>query len=155
MILDRVRQTMQLLSDIMEILIAIIVGVSLVIATIRFMPEIGGYIEAGAGPEKFMLFLEEIFNLVVGIEFIKMMCKPSSDNIIEVLMFLVARHMILGGSTALDNFFSILGIAVLYIIKNFLHEKKNARAIAREQIRMRLRDIGLEVEDPHINKDIK
>ena len=43
---------------------------------------------------EFLIFLEDMFSLVVGIEFIKMLCRPSADNVIEVLIFLTARHMI-------------------------------------------------------------
>lgn len=43
---------------------------------------------------EFLIFLEDMFSLVVGIEFIKMLCQPSADNVIEVLIFLTARHMI-------------------------------------------------------------
>lgn len=41
---------------------------------------------------EFLIFLEDMFSLVVGIEFIKMLCRPSADNVIEVLIFLTARH---------------------------------------------------------------
>ncbi len=49
-----------------------------------------------------------------GVEFIKMLCKPSAENVIEVLVFLVARHMILGTNSAVDILLSVLAVALLY-----------------------------------------
>ena len=64
-----------------------------------------------------LIFLEDMFSLVVGIEFIKMLCRPSADNVIEVLIFLTARHMIVGGSSSLDIFLSVLSVALLYGVR--------------------------------------
>ena len=50
-------------------------------------------------------------------EFIKMLCRPSADNVIEVLIFLTARHMIVGGSSSLDIFLSVLSVALLYGVR--------------------------------------
>lgn len=66
---------------------------------------------------EFLIFLEDMFSLVVGIEFIKMLCRPSADNVIEVLIFLTARHMIVGGSSSLDIFLSVLSVALLYGVR--------------------------------------
>ena len=55
-----------------------------------------------------------MFSFIVGVEFIKMLCKPSAENVIEVLVFLVARHMILGNNSAVDILLSVLAVALLY-----------------------------------------
>lgn len=119
--------------DILELIMAVIVGIGLIVTIVTFIPEFKELIIGGSKTGNFLLFLEEIFNIVVGIEFMKMICKPSSDNVIEVLVFLVARHMIIGTNSALDNLLSIASIGVLYLIKNYLHDRKGARALAREQ----------------------
>ncbi len=64
--------------------------------------------DAGA----FLLYLDAVFNVVIGIEFMKMLCKPSSANIIEVLIFLIARHMIVTSTTPLEDLLSVLSIGV-------------------------------------------
>lgn len=68
---------------------------------------------------EFLIFLEDMFSLVVGIEFIKMLCRPSADNVIEVLIFLTARHPAYdcGGSSSLDIFLSVLSVALLYGVR--------------------------------------
>ena len=73
-------------------------------------------------------FINMGFGLVIGIEFIKMLCKPNPDNVIEVLLFLVARHMIIDENTALDILLSVLSIAILFIVRqafHIVHERKS------------------------------
>ena len=47
-----------------------------------------------------------------------MLCQPSADTVLEVLIFLVSRHMIIGDTSAFEDFVSIVSIALLFAIKN-------------------------------------
>lgn len=69
----------------------------------------------------FRHYLEKIFVLVIGIEFLEMLCHPNSDNVIQVLIFLVARHMIVGETTPYEDFVSVLSIAVLFVLRKYMH----------------------------------
>ena len=82
---------------------------------------------------EFLIFLEDMFSLVVGIEFIKMLCRPSADNVIEVLIFLTARHMIVGGSSSLDIFLSVLSVALLYGVRYGLRLMKRRTGKSGEE----------------------
>ena len=62
--------------------------------------------------------------VMVGIEFIKMLCKPSAENVIEVLVFLIARHMIIGSNSALDILLSVVSVALLYGVRLVLRREK-------------------------------
>lgn len=93
---------------------------------------------------EFLIFLEDMFSLVVGIEFIKMLCRPSADNVIEVLIFLTARHMIVGGSSSLDIFLSVLSVALLYGVRYGLRLMKR-----------RTRKGGEETPPEKLNSDTK
>ena len=53
-----------------------------------------------------------------------MLCKPNSDNVIEALVFLVSRHMVIGTNSAIDNLFSIISIAILFLVKALIHDQK-------------------------------
>ena len=123
----RIQKYALIVCDILEILAAIIVGVAIVTAIVALVP---GFLhfwvnrtEAGV----FLSFLEEILNVVIGIEFLKMLCKPSSEHVIEGLVFLVARHMIVGTTTAQEDLLSIIGIAILYVLSRFMVMTKNGR----------------------------
>ena len=123
-----------IVSEVLVLFFALLVGLALVVAVVRFVPEIGSYMAGYHGTDMFLEVLEEIFSLVVGIEFIKMLCKPNTDNVIEALVFLVARHMIIVTNSAIDNLFSIISIAILFLVKAFIHDQKRKhRAMDLEQ----------------------
>lgn len=130
---DKIKNVSQKICDILELIIAIIVLVAVIIAIIMFLPELLEFAKNGARPAQFLIFLEEIFSIVVGVEFLKMLCKPNNDNVIEVLVFLVARHMILGSNTAIDYLLSIIGIGLLFLIRSYFHDKKRARLAAEQK----------------------
>ena len=67
-----------------------------------------------------MEYLDAAFNVVIGIEFLKMLCKPSSANIIEVLIFLIARHMIVQTTTPLEDLLSVVSIGILFFFRRFM-----------------------------------
>lgn len=79
-----------------------------------------------AEPSSFNHYLELILMLVIGLEFLQMLCRPNADNVIEILIFLVARHMIVGTTTPLDDFVSVISICILCALRRYLHNMKEA-----------------------------
>jgi len=114
---EKARKIIQRVCDIIELLVAVAVGLGLIYSVILYIPFGLELLARSGDTTEFLVFLEDMFNIVVGIEFIKMLCKPSSDNVIEVLVFLVARHMIIGSSSAFDIFLSVLSVALLYAVR--------------------------------------
>lgn len=68
----------------------------------------------------FLYFIGYIFNILIGIEFLKLLCHPSANTVLEVLTFLVARHMIIEHTTVVENLLSIVSIGVLFAMKKYL-----------------------------------
>ena len=64
--------------------------------------------------EAFYYFLESALSLIVGIEFLKMIIIPTSQNVIETLLFAVARHIILDHGTDV-MIFGTLSILLLFL----------------------------------------
>lgn len=123
---NKILRLMQKICDILEIFIAGLVVIALFISIIKIFPEFVHLWKGTNGSNQFLIFLAQIFNFVVGIEFIKLLCKPNTDNTFEVLIFLVARHMIIGKNSSLDMFLSIIGIAVLCVVRHIIHQNKRA-----------------------------
>ena len=57
---------------------------------------------------------------MVGAEFLKMLCKPRTENIIEALIFLIARHMIVQTTSATENLISVVSICMLFLFRRFM-----------------------------------
>ena len=111
---EKIRKAFQKACDIIELCIALAVGLGLLISVILYIPMGVELLFSSPDPAPFRVFLEDMFSFIVGVEFIKMLCKPSAENVIEVLVFLVARHMILGNNSAVDILLSVLAVALLY-----------------------------------------
>ena len=69
------------------------------------------------------LFISAIINLVICIEFVKMLCKHTPDTLVEVMMFAIARQMIVEHTSPQQNLLVVLAIAILFTIKKFLFGK--------------------------------
>ena len=89
---DKARRILYRGGEILELLMAAAVVAGILVAMITLVPELARYWEHRTIAGAFMEYLDAVFNVVIGIEFLKMLCKPSSANIIEVLIFLIARH---------------------------------------------------------------
>ena len=71
--------------------------------------------------------LSDILNLVVGLEFIKMITVRSHGAVLEVLMFTTARQLILDHSMQ-GHLLGVIAIAGLFAIWRFLYDKNEERA---------------------------
>ena len=122
---EKARILIQKGCDVLELVLAVAVGIGLVVSLFRYIPEGIKLLTGTGGTAGFLQFLEEIFGIVVGIEFIKMLCKPSAENVIEVLVFLIARHMIIGSNSALDILLSVVAVILLYLLRLMLRREKH------------------------------
>ena len=107
----------------MELIMAFVVAISIAIAIFRFFPEISTLLHSTES-SALIHFLEELFYIIIAIEFLKMLCKPNADTIIEVLIFLEARHMIIGETTSAQDLLSIICIVMLFLLQIFLQRMK-------------------------------
>jgi uncharacterized membrane protein (DUF373 family) len=105
------------LGDILEIVLSIFVALAAVAAVISFVPDFFGMMTDGLGLRELSEVLEEILTVVIAVEFLKMLLKPTSLTVIEVLIFLIARHMILQQTTPTQDLISVIGICLLLAAK--------------------------------------
>ena len=108
----------------LELVVAVLVLLACICGLIALFPHLADMFAGlnGMAGQKNMLsdFLERVFTVVVGIEFLKMLCKPSSANVLETIIFLVARHMILVESKPWEDFLYVMAIVCLVLTKHFL-----------------------------------
>lgn len=70
--------------------------------------------------ENFNQFLALALNIVVGIEFLKMLCRHSMDAVIEVLLFTLARQLIVTQHSMVEGLLCILAIGILFVVRKYL-----------------------------------
>ncbi len=125
---DKVRKALYEACDVLELLMAAAVVCGIVVAALTLGPELQEYWNHRMDEGAFLSYLDAVFNVVIGIEFMKMLCKPSSANIIEVLIFLIARHMIVTSTTPAEDLLSVLSIGVLFLFRRFMLMTKPDKA---------------------------
>ncbi len=106
-------------SSILEVVLAILVLIGLLISTVPIAQEMFNLVSTRS-TEAFQTFLGHAFNLVIGIEFIKMLAKHSPGSALEVLLYAIARQMILGHESALESFISVASIGLIFLIRRFV-----------------------------------
>ena len=66
-----------------------------------------------------LMSIVPLVDIVIGIEFIKMLAKHSPGSVLEVLLYAIARHMIVGHEDAVQNLVSVGAIALIFIIRKY------------------------------------
>ena len=68
----------------------------------------------------FSLFLSEAFSLVIGIEFTRMLIKHSANAAIEVLLFAIARQLVIAHTATWEMLIGVVAIAGVFAIRKYL-----------------------------------
>lgn len=114
-----IRTHLAAIASFMEILASAIIVLVIIFSTFYLLTNAVGMMQNDFTYEDFNDFLGHALMIIIGIEFVKMLCKHTPGSAIEVLVYAIARQLIVHETTPLDNLFTILGIAVLFIIRKF------------------------------------
>ncbi len=112
----------------LELIAAILMIIGIVLAIFGTVTDIGLFKGVARHEHAFMEYIERVFAIVIGIEFLEMLYTPTGDQVIHTLIFLVARHMIVGEATPLENLISIVSIALLMILRHWLNTSGDGKA---------------------------
>ena len=105
-------------STLLEIVLSGLVLIGLLLTIIPLIKWMPGLLFDGNDVE-IRSFLERALDIVIGIEFIKMLAKHSPGSVLEVLLYAIARHMIVGHEDAVQNLVSVGAIALIFIIRKY------------------------------------
>ena len=114
------REYVMKFADMFETVIGILLAVSIGISVIYLIGDIRLIVTSNSDLENFNQYLGVAFNLVIGIEFIKMLCKHTPETVIEVLLFAIARKLIVEHTSTLENLIGIISIGVLFATRKYL-----------------------------------
>ena len=137
----RLKVTVHIICEVLEMIAAALMLVGILFSTCSLIRNVDLFRELLLDTSSFRGYMDQIFMLVIGIEFLVMLCKPNSENVIEVLIFLVARHMIVGETTPYQDFVSVVSVALLCVVRRYLrinNEKRDenkAAGILEEKLR--------------------
>ena len=105
-------------ATLLEILLSGLVLIGLLLSMVPLLQWMPGLLFDGNDVEV-SIFLQRALDIVIGIEFIKMLAKHSPGSVLEVLLYAIARHMIVGHEDAVQNLVSVGAIALIFIIRKY------------------------------------
>ncbi len=123
--MKKVRDVMFEFCHILEIAISVIIGIAAVILCVRLFWQMINSTVFGSGDEVLTEVLDGAMTLAIGVELIKMLCKHTSETIVEVLMFAIAKQLVVMHTTPLENLLTVATIAGLFAIRKFLFRKED------------------------------
>ena len=105
-------------AGILEVVLSGIVLAALLMSIVPLVELMPGLL-TDADSLEIRTFLERALDIVIGIEFIKMLAKHSPGSSLEVLLYAIARHMVVGHESAMENLLSVSAIALIFIVRKF------------------------------------
>ena len=105
-------------AGILEVVLSGIVLIALLMSIVPLLRLMPGLL-TDADSMEVHTFLERALDIVIGIEFIKMLAKHSPGSVLEVLLYAIARHLVVGHDSAVENLLSVGAIALIFIVRKF------------------------------------
>lgn len=114
----------------LELIVAFFIIIAIIISLIKAGADLPELWTALDDQTAFRSYLEVVFDIVIGIEFIKMLCRHDLSSVVEVLLFAIARQMIVEHMPMNQGLIGIIAISILFAVRKWLYiEKDNKHAI--------------------------
>ncbi|MBR1442430.1 MAG: hypothetical protein IJ583_02730 [Firmicutes bacterium] len=107
-------------SILLEIIVAIIIIIAICISSFNMLYYMITTVSLSSDTNMFREYLDIAFDIVIGIEFVKMLCRHNLNSVIEVLLFAISREMIITHTSPLENFLTVAAIAILFLVRKYL-----------------------------------
>src|SRR5699024_8173918 len=88
------------IAQFLEILISVIVIVAIAVSLYAVLVELHVMANSPANVDMLTEFLATAFTVVIGIEFLKMLSRHNMSSVVEVLLFAIARQMVIEHTSA-------------------------------------------------------
>lgn len=119
-----------------EIALSMVILLVIALAGFRLIMEVADTSVMSMDTEFFSTFLSQALSLVVGVEFVKMLCQHSAQTVVEVLMFATARQMVVEHLGPSETLLGVISIAILFGIRKYLmtdNDDMNSRKHREEE----------------------
>lgn len=110
---------------VLELIIAVLIILGIIVGLVDLVKYIIEIMKASPNDayKLFQVFLGHVLVLIIGAEFVLMILYHSINSILELLLFVIAKKMLVYSSTMLDLVFGIVAIAIVFVIMKFLIPK--------------------------------
>lgn len=118
-LIEKIHKAILKIPGIMEKIVAAILLVGVGYSCIQLAIHVFSFSELA-----FDVYVEDIlytaFNAIIVIEFVRMLIKHAMNTIVEVLIFAIARGLVVGHEQPVEVLLSIICIAILILCRKYL-----------------------------------
>ena len=146
-------------TELLEFFIALMLSVGIILLCLRLAASLIYIPNLEVWPNYDDL-LELCFNLIIGVELIRMVYYHTPNTVFEVLIFAIARQIIIDHSSIWGNLIGVCAIAVLFATRKYLFcefdvpSETVLRASTKVKTANKLLDVHLPYEDENTLRDI-
>lgn len=117
---ERIKKELNRFADYLVIFVSVIILAAIVFDAVRLLMELKVFFHEGDTAEMLSTFLGKALTLVIGLEFVRMLNHHTPDLVTELLIYAIARSMIVKHPSFLNIALGVLAIAALFAIRRFL-----------------------------------
>ena len=149
----RAPKIINVVSKTMESVIAVVL---MVVIAYLFIDMVCGYSKQAIAGEGFVFyeFLLRAIDLVIGIEFAKMLYRQTPDTVIDVLMFATARQAVLDHTRIMENLLAVIAISILFILRMYVIPGKGNGKEATARFFKRFKKTQKQVSPPAASESV-
>lgn len=107
-------------SDILETLIALFLILIAFALTAKFIYSIIQEGPASWDQDMIRSIVQDGFNLIIAVEFVRMLLKHSAGSVLEIVLFSVARGMVVEHTDGLETLLIVLSLGLVLLIRKML-----------------------------------
>lgn len=117
---DYLQSKIYRLSYYLEMFISLILTLVILLLAGKLLVDVFDFGFLTGDADVFSYYLENALNLAVGVELIKMLCKHTPGTVVEVLMFAIARGIVVAHSSAWNTLIGVFCIVLLFATRKYL-----------------------------------
>ena len=115
--------------QIFELIVAIFITTVIIFMLYNLVSQIINNDIFQMSSSDFSTFLASALSLVVGLEFVKLLCQHTPENLIEVLMLAISRQMVVEHLDTFQMLLGVVSIVALLTAKKYLTNITNNKII--------------------------
>lgn len=126
------------LTTALEFVIAAMLAAGIIIMTFQLLLSFSNLTDLSQYPNYDDL-LTVCFNLIIGVEMIRMLYLHTPMTVFEVLLFAIARQIIIDHSSSVNSLLGVIAIAILFATRKFLFVTfdESDRIVLRSTLKVR------------------
>lgn len=132
---SKMEKCLKRVAHMLEVVISVIVLVAVVIGIFFLYDPFKDMVIGRGNTESFLDFMGAVLIIAIGIEFFKVLYRPNVERLLEIVIFVMARHMIVTELTAVEELVTVLGIVIATAAKYWIFElpRRKSREQAEKQ----------------------